>query len=378
LAARILYSIDARFGGSGIGYTAYNAVLGIYQAGGLRQLFINSNAQTAIPRALIRQWGLPGRGLKYLAAKDQTGLINYLENLLFDAWVGAQISAGDICHGWNGMCRWTFIQAKRHGLKTIVERASSHPATQLSLLEEEYQRWGVTLHLPRWNHLRSLIEINRADYILIPSAFVRQSMLAAGVSEHKLIEIPFGADLGRFSPTAQSVHPFRVIFAGQVSLRKGLPYLLQAWQRLGWSDAELWIVGSITPEIWPWLKQWINFPGVSFIHHTSNVERLFQQSDLFVFPTIEEGSALVVYEALACGLPVITTPNAGSVVRNGEEGLIVPIRDVEALCLNMQRLREEVELRRHMQQAARKRIEEFTWAHYQARLIEAYKRIGNG
>ena len=67
--------------------------------------------------------------------------------------------------------------------------------------------------------------------------------------------------------------------------------------------------------------------------HVPHIEmpRLFRQADIFVFPSLHEGSALCTYEALACGLPVITTANSGSVVRHGIDGFIVPIRDVEAL-----------------------------------------------
>jgi glycosyltransferase involved in cell wall biosynthesis len=91
---------------------------------------------------------------------------------------------------------------------------------------------------------------------------------------------------------------------------------------------------------------------------------VYQQADVFTFPTIEEGSALVTYEALACGLPVVTTPNAGSVVRDGVEGLLVPIRNVEALAAALECLRADERLRREMGRAARARAEEFTWDGY--------------
>lgn len=372
---KIVYSIDAKFGGSGIGWTAYNAVVGIYRAGFLARLFVNSNAQTTIPRTLIRQWGIVGRGIKYLAAKDSTALLDYLENTLFDFWVAAQLSTAHIFHGWNGMCLQSLRRARARGMLTVVERASTHPATQTRLLREEYARWNVPLKFPTWNYARMLQEFAQADYITVPSAFARETMLAEGIPAHKLIEIPFGVDLTRFAPAdASRARPFRAMFAGTVTLRKGVQYLLDAWRRLQWRDAELWIVGALTSDFAAIRARWSDLPNVRFIPHTNKLARLMQQCDVFVFPSIEEGSALVTYEAMAAGLPLITTPNAGSVARDGEEGFIVPIRDVDVLCERLERLRRDDALRARMSRAARARAESFTWEHYRARLVAFYER----
>ena len=375
---KIVYSVDAKLGGSGIGFIAYNAAAGIYHAGFVTRLFVSSNAQTTIPNALIRQWGILGRGLKYLAAKDSTGLIAYLENTFFDYWVAPQLPDARIFHGWNNMCLQSLRRAKVRGMTTVVERASAHPATQTRLLREEYARWNVLLKLPTWNYARALRELAQADYITVPSPFVRDSMIAAGVPERKLIEIPFGVDLQRFAPADQKdAHPFRAVFAGTVSIRKGVPDLLEAWRRLAWRDAELVLVGAVAPDFAAIRAQWANLPGVRFVPHTPELARVIQQCDVFVFPSIEEGSALVTYEAMAAGIPVITTPNAGSVARDGEDGFIVPIRDVDALCERLERLRRDDALRTRMGRAARACIQDFTWKHYQERLWSTYERINS-
>jgi len=372
----IVYSIAARFGGSGIGYTAAQAVTGIHRAGLLRRLFASSTATAAVPGRLMRHWGIIGRGFKYLGAKDPTALLYYLESRLFDAWVAAQMPSADVFHGWSSMCLLSLRAARRSGMLTIVERPSSHTLTQNRLLREEYRRWGVPVRVPTWSEALSIREMQEADYITIASPFVRQSMLEAGLPVEKLIEIPYGVDLSRFQPpTAPASHPFRAIFAGQISLRKGVPYLLDAWQRLGWTDAELWLVGAPTPDFAAIRRRWPALAGVRFIPHTPDLPALFAQSDLFVLPTIEEGSALVTYEALAAGLPVLTTPHAGSIVRDGIEGFLVPIRDVEALCQRLEQLRADFGLRRQMAVAARQRVAGFTWDHYRERLLAAYRRI---
>jgi glycosyltransferase involved in cell wall biosynthesis len=371
---KVVYSICARVGGSGIGYTAGQAVTGIHRARLLTRLFASSNAQTEVPAALIRHWGNLGRGLKYLGAKDATGLVYYLESILFDAWTAASLPRCDIFHGWNGMCLRTLRRARQMGTTTVVERASSHPAMQFKLLREEYERWGVSLRLPTWNYRRSLQEIVEADYVTVPSRFAGDSMVANGVPADRLIEIPFGVDLQRYGPTnGTSPHPFRAVFAGQISVRKGVPYLIEAWRRLNWPDAELWLVGATAKDVARLLPEWRQFARVRFISHSSKLASLLQQCNVFVFPSVEEGSALVTYEALACGLPVITTPNAGSVVRDGVEGFIVPIRDAEALAERLQRLREDPGLRAAMGRAAIERARAFTWTAYQENLVEAYR-----
>lgn len=373
---RVLYSIDARLGASGIGWTAFNAAKGIYDAGLLAQLFVSANAQNAIPASLIRQWGLIGRGIKYAAAKDSSGLIYHLDNLAFDAWVALQLPRGDVFHCWHGHSLWSGQGAKRRGMVVVLERASLHPATTVRLLREEYARWNVPFALPRWNYARLLREIEQADFIAIPSAFARDSMLAEGVPAHKLIEIPFGVDTRRFAPAREkTAHPFRALFTGQVSIRKGLPDLLEAWKRLAWRDAELWIAGGIAPDFGATRERWRGLTGVAFLGHVRALESLYQQSDVFVFPSLEEGSALVTYEAMACGLPIITTFNAGSVARDGEDGVIVPIRDVGALCAALERLRADPRLRQRMGRAARARAEEFSWTRYQTEWLASYRRI---
>jgi glycosyltransferase involved in cell wall biosynthesis len=375
-AVKVTYSISARLGGGGIGNIAHQATLGIFDAGWLARLCVSSNAQHVIPATLIREWGIVGRGVKYLAAKDRGGVVGYLESVLFDQWVARQLGAVNLFHGWNGMALQSLRQAKARGMVTVVERASSHPGTQARLLREEYARWDMSLHWLRWSETRATTEFAASDYITIPSAFVRESMLAAGVSEHKLIEIPFGVDPKRFSPAiGAEPHPFRALFVGQVSIRKGVPYLLDAWRRVAWQDAELWLVGARAAD-WTTIGQrWANAASVHWIPYSPNVAELYRQCDVFIFPTIEEGSALVTYEAMASGLPVITTPNAGSVVRDDAEGFLVPIRDVDALCARLEHLRCDDALRKRMGRVARARAEEYTWDTYRARLREAYQRI---
>jgi glycosyltransferase involved in cell wall biosynthesis len=371
-----VYAIGARFAGPGIGHIAYQAARGLWRAGALRRLIVSSYRPTEIPAGSIRSLGWAGRALKRLAVLDPAGRLDRFSNALFDHWCAGQLADARVFHGWNAMCLESLRAARRRGMITVVERASSHPAAQLALLRQEYQTWGVPIRLPAQPYARALREMDEADYITIPSDFVRQSMLAAGVSPDKLVEIPFGADLSRFAPApAAAPRPFRLIFAGQVSIRKGVPYLLEAWRRLRWDDAELWLAGGVTADFQAVCRRWETLAGIRYLGHRSDLPALLRACDGFVFPSIEEGSALVTYEAMACGLPIVTTPNAGSVARDGEEGFIVPPRDVEALAEALRRLRADAGLRRRMAGAAHARAQEYSWDAYQSRLLAAYRAM---
>lgn len=369
---KVIYAIGAKFAGGGIGTTAYHAVRGLHRHGLLHRLLCGSFRPTEIPHERIRAMGLPSRALRKLATFDASGWLWYFQSSLFDAWASRHLELADLFHVWNSNGLASLRRAKEMGMVTVVKRASAHPLCQARLLKEEYARWGMSFRIPRAGLRRSVAELEEADYVLIPSNFVRHSFLEEGFPEDRLLQVPFGADTSRFHLAGSQVdHPFRVLFVGQIGIRKGIPYLLEAWRQLGWRDAELWLVGRIETGYRSMLTRWDGLPGVRLAGYAPDPVSLYQQADVFAFPTIEEGSALVTYEALACGLPVVTTPNAGSVVRDGIEGFIVPIRGVDALADRLDRLRTDERLRRKMGRAARIRGGEFKWEQYGECLVQA-------
>ncbi len=368
-SVKVIYSIGSKFAGGGIGTTAYHAVRGLYRYGMLHRLLCGSFRPTEIPQQKIRAMGLSDRILRKLAVYDPRGWLWYIQSLLFDAWASRYLEPCDVFHVWGNYGLRSLQRAREMDITTVVEWASAHPLYQARLLREEYARWGLAFHTPPAALRRALAEIAMADFVLIPSDFARKGFLEEGFPEEKLLQVPFGVDTRRFRPSeANSPQPFRVLFVGQVGIRKGVPYLLEAWRRLGWKDAELWLVGRVLPECRPILQRYQGLPGLHLVGHLDDPVEAYQQADIFVFPSIEEGSALVTYEALACGLPVVTTPNSGSVVRDGVEGFIIPIRDVDALVGRMEQLRADEHLRQAMGRAARERAEGFTWEAYGRKL----------
>jgi len=373
---RVSYSVGARFAGGGIGNTAYRAVQGLYRHDMLHLLLCGSYRSTEIPTNRIRTLGLLSRILRKLATYDTTRQVTYLHDVLYDRWAAYNLDQCDIFHGWGNFSLRTLHRATALGATTIVERASSHPLYQAKLLREEYARWGLRFRTPAAALKRAVEELKQADYVLIPSDFVRRSFLDYGFVEEQLLQIPFGVDIRRFHPLRdRSSHPFRVLYLGQVSLQKGIPYLLDAWRQLGWQDAELWMAGRPDREIEALISPDRSLPGATWFGYVSDPVRLFQQADVFVFPSLQEGSALVTYEALACGLPVVTTQNAGSIVRHGEDGYIVPIRDRDALAARLDELRGNDQLRTKMGAVARRQAELYTWDRYQSALTSSFTEL---
>jgi glycosyltransferase involved in cell wall biosynthesis len=229
-----------------------------------------------------------------------------------------------------------------------------------------------THDLPQWLKEQLDKEIELADRIIVGSSFVRDSFRAEGVPSEKIEIIPYGVDTELFRPTESTVcmttGSLNVLFVGQIGQRKGVGYLLQAYQRFRGPGTRLTLVGRIGGSR-VGLK-----PFRSLFEHIDHVPRrdlphIYRNADVFVLPTLVEGMPLVVLEAMACGLPVIVTPNGPSdVVRHGVDGFVVPIRDVDGIAERLEQLRRDPELRAQMGRNARRRALEFTW--------QAYRRAG--
>ena len=221
-----------------------------------------------------------------------------------------------------------------------------------------------------WLHRRRLRDIALADRILVPSDHIAEALIRHGTPRDRVAVVPYAADTRRFVPASDRRHGASCVFlfAGGITQRKGIKYLLEAWstvRRPGW---RLQLLGPLPHDPGP-LTHWLD--GVELLGRVGHAEvpALMAAADVFVFPSLFEGSAVVTYEALACGLPSIVTPSAGSVARDGMEGLIVPPADSEALAQAMERLGSDPERRASMAMAARTRAEAFDWPRYHAALV---------
>lgn len=304
----------------------------------------------------------------------------YFIHDLFDRIAAARLKKGAdivICSGLR-----TLEKARKFGAITIAERGSSHILYQNKILQEEYQKYNVRVEPFMLAHPKiiedELREYQQIDYISIPSSFVRRTFLEYGVSESKIIQVPYGVDLSSFKQIPKNDNVFRIVFAGGMCLRKGVHYLLQAFAELNLSNSELLLIGSLRDQIRPFFKKYEGkFKWLGRIPQRE-LYRYYSQGSVFVMPSIEEGLALVQPQAMACGLPVICTTNTGGedIIRNGVDGFVIPIRSVEALKEKLVYLYKNPEICRQMGQSAKSRVSRgFTWDDYGDKMIEAYKKI---
>lgn len=301
---------------------------------------------------------------------------------LYDRAARGAFPAADVFVGWSSFSLHSLRKAHSLGAKTIVERGSSHIEYQRSVLQEEYERWGIAPPAGALPHPKIIEkefrEYEEADYISIPSQFVKRTFLAAGIPEEKLIHVPYGVDLRKFKQELKKDDVFRVVFAGGMTLRKGVHYLLAAFAELRLPNSELILVGSPNEEMDPFFRKYRgSFRLVGHVPQTE-LSRYYSQGSVFALPSVEEGLAMVQLQAMACGLPVIATVNTGAedVVRDGKDGFIIPIRDVEMLKEKILYLYENSEERERMAQSAMERIASgFTWNDYGEKIIREYRRI---
>lgn len=286
----------------------------------------------------------------------------------------------DVFVGWSSFSLRAIRRAKVYGAKTILERGSSHIEFQRDILREEYGMHGLEVE-PTHHRIveKELLEYEEADYISVPSAYVKQTFLDRGYPAEKLIHVPYGVNLAQFRPVLKCDATFRVIHCGSFSLRKGMHYLLQAFSELNLPDAELWLIGSITPEIKPFLARYASERILQFgTLPQASLYQYYSQGSVFCLASIEEGLAMVQAQAMACGLPVICTTNTGGadIVRDGIDGYVVPIRNVSALKEKILYLYENPDVCRMMGESARQRVAGgFTWTDYGERMYEHYRRI---
>jgi len=302
----------------------------------------------------------------------------YWQTIVFDQLVSRTLPRCDILLSWSGYSLRTAQQAQKRGIAVVIKRGSSHIEVQEELLLAEYDLWHYkgTAVDPRMLK-RELAEYALADKITVPSTFAQKTFIQKGFTAEQVWVTPDGVDTNFFQPAASPTEqPFRIIFAGGISLRKGIQYLLASLKQIGPSlPIELVLAGGFSDGGQESLKNYSGPYSYRGFASQTELRTLYQESSVLVLPSIEEGFGVVIAEAMACGVPVITTPNTGGpdLIRDGVDGFIVPIRDVEALTDQILTLYKQPDLRHQMGLAARERIKEFSWA----RQAEIYMTLFN-
>lgn len=242
--------------------------------------------------------------------------------------------------GFNGASIESFRLAQKEGKICILEQTILPKSLERELLAQENSKWRGWAAFAVQSGSRSVLE-NReaqewtlADAIVCGSSFVRDGLVRCGVEASKIHVVPYGVEASRYTPKLRSFETerrkLRVLFVGEVGLRKGAPYLLSAAKEIGSDKIEVRFAGkvSLSREILLKFRDCATFLG-----HIprDNLACQYEWADVFVLPSIVEGSATVTYEAVLSGLPVITTPNSGSLTKDGITGKLIEAGSVSSL-----------------------------------------------
>lgn len=368
----------------------------------LRAQGVNAQVFTSYPRFKLRGERLPPEDIHtfpwwrapYMAfrRRDLLGarLVREWEwqaQNRFDAHVARRLPRDtDLLVAMSGSGLRSGRAAQALGARYVCDRSSSHIRVQDDIVREEHERWGLPWQGvdPRVVELEEA-EYAQADAIVVPSRFVVRSFQAQGVAAHKLHCIPLGVDLSSFKPIGQpDPDRFDVLFVAGPQLRKGLPYLLQAYRRLQHPRKSLTLAGQPMPALIERMKQlglWVDDARVIGVVPFLELKQVMSRSHVLALPSVEEGLALVQAQAMACGTPVIGTPHSGAedLFEDGVEGCIVPIRDSDALADRLQWMADHPAERAEMGRRALTAVQRLGgWRDYGVAALDLYRRLAAG
>jgi len=291
-------------------------------------------------------------------------------------------SAVKAVHAFEDCSQLQFEEAKRLDKACIYDLPIGfYPAWESTLaeLEKTYAEWLPVGGLPASRHVRprqKLREMELADLVLVPSSFVEGTVLAHAPTK-RIARAAYGVDLEFWQPAVEprQGRPLRFLYAGQISLRKGIPLLLDAWEKANLGDAELELVG-----VWQLADSKLaQLPAnVSVLPPQSRegLRERYRQAEAFVFPSYFEGFGLVLLEAMACGLPALASDaTAGPDVLTERSGRVVPRGAIEPLVEALRWFEQSRDLLPKMSAAARLEAERWTWESYRSSVTRAVETI---
>ena len=346
-----------------------------------------SRRPMGLPHGLVRAFPLLGMEYQQRQAAARTAD----EMIRVYIWMGRKFAesvlknAGDrwdAAYVFNSAGLGILEACRSRGKFGVMEQCSVPRLKELGWLQAaaaQNPEWGVRQDVSAESQEYAAIEKKEwaaASRIICPSDFVRSALIAEGVEVSKIFVVPYGVNVPAqqsevgIQKTELKNRPLRVLVAGKVCLQKGSQAVCEAAQLLK-GKAQIRMVGSLhgLPEpVLNYLKKHVEVLGPVPRPTMANQDGW---ADVFLLPSLCEGSATVTYEAMAHGLPVICTPNTGSVVRDGVDGFMVPVRDAVAIATRLEQLAADSAMLEFLSANARQRAGEYTVAAYGRRLMEA-------
>lgn len=382
-AVRVLYSYPLKLGATRICYTAWQQVVGVAAAGAEvsvhtgvlhRAVPASVKVKTTLSRGKLR---IP---YKVLGGMRALALHDYIVSRRLPGLAGKI----DVVHTWPNAALQTLKVAKKLGITTVLERPNTHTRFAYATVQKESERLGIVL--PPNNEYAFKPDVLRkeeeeydlADYLLCPSDFTRQTFIDQGFSGEKLLRHQYGFDEKAYTPGEQPAtntkRGLTMLFAGDCAVRKGVHFALEAWlQSPASREGTFMIAGTFLPAYAEKLSKMLAHPSVQVLGFRNDVPELMRKSDLFVLPSIEEGSALVTSDARGSGCVLVVSEATGAVCRHMENALVHRVGDVAALTEHITLLHENRELLNRLRAESLSTVNEITWKAAGHRLLSVYR-----
>jgi glycosyltransferase involved in cell wall biosynthesis len=381
-AVRVLYSFPHKLGAGRICHTAWQQVNGLAAAGADVLAFPGVLHRPVLPSVRVRPtlaWGKFRIPYKLLGGQRALALHDYIVSKRIEKLAG-QI---DLIHAWPLGARRTLETARRLGIPTFLERPNAHTRFAYEVVQKECERLGIKMpagheHAFNADYLRlEEEEYKLADYLLCPSDFVAGTFLDHGYPPEKLVRNQYGFDEKLFSPGRQNAESSRgltVAFVGGCAPRKGLHYALDAWLKSSAHKTGTFLIaGEFIPGYAEILSAQLAHPSVKRLGHRSDVPELMRQADVFILPSIEEGSALVTSEARGSGCVILVSEASGAICQHMENALVHSVGDVETLAGHITRLHEDRAFLAQLRVSSLRTVHEITWTAAGVKLLQAYR-----
>lgn len=292
----------------------------------------------------------------------------------------------DILIGWSSFSYRSFLKVKNEKCIKVLERGSTHIDFQNQILNEEYSIQNLKIKpISKYIIEKEKKEYELADFIMVPTDFVKQTFIDKGFKKEKIIKNPYGVNLKEFGPRETGKikqEVFRIIYTGTISVRKGVLYLLEVFNDLKFENIELLMIGNVEKDLIKKLKKYKSNKKIVFKKSVkqSELKKFYHISDVFVTCSIEEGLSMVQLQAMSCGLPVISNINSGGeeIIDNGIDGYILPIRDKLKLKEKIIYLFNNRDLCIKMgYNAEKKAANHYSWEKYGQNAISIYQELLN-
>lgn len=289
----------------------------------------------------------------------------------------------NILHVRSGSGRGSAIQkARENGIKVLVDHSIAHPSFTEKHLKAEYEKNGHPFDMgtdnPLWEEV--IKDCEEADKILVNSFFVKDTFIEAGFDEQKIEVVYLGVrkDFFGLKQEYQTKGKLRILFTGGFGFRKGAEYALRAMQELEHLgiDYEFIVVGN-NAEAQPLIKKY-PIKGLNLVGFVpqDDLKQYLSTADIYLFPSLCEGCASSGMEAMAAGLPVIATHESGLPIETGNNGIIVPSKDVESIVNAILTLKDNRTYRETLAKTAYQLISEnYTWEKYAEQVTGIYQDL---